>query len=930
MQKYFTKACLLVLWAASFVSPLQAQHLFGNEWIIPGQTYLWIPVAQTGFYQINPENLISAGFPIDSVRAAKFQMFRRGKEIAIEVTNKKHQQIQIQFHGERNDGTLDTALYISSNAIPHTHYSLYSDTSAYFLTWRNDGPPGKRIDYDSVFAKNASGFHIVEDEKLFVSHYAPGRFYPTESGFNDGSALSTYDIGEGWTGPEISQNESKAFTIDVENVLLDKINETDIELAIAGRSAGDHSFELWISNDAGGKRMLTTSIWKDYHTINYKTKLARTDLESARNITLTLIPKNNNGTISISYMKLRYPKKGLTKRPEPFHISNTRIVKFRDIDIDQFDYLIITHPAVRMLRDGSDPVLAYASYRASQAGGGYRPLVVNSEDIYDQFNYGEPGPGGIRNLIFWLAQKGNLKFVFLIGRSVDPQTSRKSTHARVLDMVPNAGWPGSDIALVMGMDSSSQSTPIVPIGRLNALNAQNVWDYLLKVKAMEAEPASASWLKNILHLSGGRTVDELAVFSDYVKSFEQKITHSALSANVETISKTTTNPVEKLPVHIPINKGVGLVTIFGHSSLDVTDIDIGLASDPDAQIQNHPHYPAIIVNGCAAGSIFYSNKTLSSDWIFSPEKGAILFLAHTFNGLSTDLKHYTESIYEVLADAHFTNKPFGIIQSEAIRRNLTQHKNITAYITAQQMVLHGDPAIRIFPAGLTDSTSHSDDTSVDKLPPALFVKVDNRLLQNGDFVSKEPVIEIQVKHDNRFLAITDTSAITVWIKEQCAQCVQERIYFNNASCEILPSSAFLITLKLPKALSAGEYTLSVRVNDSNGRSLMPYVIDFKVNNESNLTAISVSPNPSDHWFRFLIDFQSLDSPEKVNLSVYDLKGRKVKESAFEAHSGKNEWLWHPENLPSGVYSYRLEVLPSNGAVSTAAKKAMQGKLIWVH
>ena len=111
---------------------------------------------------------------------------------------------------------------------------------------------------------------------------------------------------------------------------------------------------------------------------------------------------------------------------------------------------------------------------------------------------------------------------------------------------------------------------------------------------------------------------------------------------------------------------------------------------------------------------------------------------------------------------------------------------------------------------------------------------------------------------------------------------------------------------------------------------MPYVIDFKVSNASNLTAISVSPNPSEHWFRFLIDFQSLDSPEKVNLSVYDLKGRKVKESAFEAHSGKNEWLWHPENLPSGVYSYRLEVLPSNGAVSTAAKKAMQGKLIWVH
>lgn len=930
MQKYFTKAWLLILWAASFASPLQAQRLFGNEWIIPGQTYLRIPVAQTGFYHINPENLTSAGFPTDSANAAKFQMFRRGKEIAIEVINKKDQQTQIQFHGERNDGTLDTALYISPNAIPHTHYSLYSDTSAYFLTWRNDGPIGKRIDYEAVFANNTSGYHFAETEKLFVSHFAPGRFYPPETSFNDGSALSAYDFGEGWTGPEIKENESKTFSMDIENALIDKISEAEIELVITGRSAGNHSFEIWISNDAGVKRMLTTFIWKDYETINYKAKLARADLEMARNITLTFIPKNSAGSISVSYIKLRYPKKGITKRPEPIPISKTRVIRFPDINPKQFDYLIITHPAVRMLSDGSDPVLAYASYRVSQAGGGYKPLVVNSEDIYDQFNYGEPGPAGIRNIISWMSQAGNLKFGFLVGRSVDPQTARKSANARELDMVPNAGWPGSDIALVMDTDLKSKLRLIVPIGRLNALHAQNVHDYLLKVKAMEAEPASAAWRKNILHLSGGRTVDELAVFSDYVKSFEQKIARSAWSVNVETISKHTTNPVEKLPVHIPINKGVSLITLFGHSSLDVTDIDIGLASDPAAQIQNHPHYPAIIVNGCAAGSIFYSTKTLNSDWIFSPNNGAILFLAHTFNGLSSDLKHYTESIYEVLADAYFTNKPFGIIQNEAIRRNLTQHKNITALITAQQMVLHGDPAIRIFPAGSPDSTAYSDDVPVDRIPPNLLVKVDKRLLQNGDFVSKEPVIEIQVKDDNRFSARTDTSGITVWIKGKCAQCIQQRIYFHNAFWEILPSGQFLMTIKLPKALSAGEYTLAVRISDSNGNAAMPYVIDFKVSNESGLTAISVSPNPSDHWFRFIIEFQSLTSPEKVNFSVYDVRGRKVEEYTFDAHSGKNEWLWHPENLPSGVYSYRLEVLPLKGVILPAAKKAMQGKLIWVH
>ncbi|MCF0038766.1 putative type IX secretion system sortase PorU2 [Dyadobacter fanqingshengii] len=791
-----------------------AQKLFGNEWIVPSQTYLRIPVIENGLYKITSAELREAGFPTDTNQSCSFQMFWRGKEVAIQVSSDMANESQVIFDGQRNDGALDSALYISPVHIPHAHYSLYSDTSAYFLTFNIAGIAGKRTQFNVAPHSSSNDYHFTEIEKLFISQYAPGNFYPPESGYNDGSAISGYDAGEGWTGPEIKDNVSYSFSLDINNPVTSRFSNAQIELVLVGRSAGKHAYELWSSDNVGLKRKIKSFSIHNFESITLKTFLDSADFSSERELKFTLVATGNQGSISLSYAKLSYPQRILTNepvyQPELANILKPRLVRFRNIDLQSFDYLIITHPAVRVPVHGADQVSAYANYRASIQGGNFKPLIVHSEEVYNQFNYGVPGPLGIKNMISWMTKAGNLKFVFLIGRSVDPQTARKSAYARTLDMVPNAGWPGSDIALVMGSDSVSSLDPIVPIGRLNALTSQNVYDYLIKVKTVEAQPASAPWRKNILHLSGGRSDEELSVFSGYVKSFEEKMKRSTFPAHVETISKKTTDPVEKLPVHIPINGGASLITLFGHSSLDVTDIDIGMASDPESRIQNHPRYPAIIINGCAAGSIFYSTKTLSSDWIFSPNKGAVLFLAHTFNGLSTDLKKYTESFYEVLAVSSFTNESFGVIQNEAIRRNLAKHKNITAIITAQQMLLHGDPAIRIFPKDPT--------------------------LQSGN-----------------------TQAAT-----------------------------------------------------------------------SDITAISVSPNPSDHWFRFLATFNSTNPPEKANLFIYDLWGRKVQKFSFDTHSGKNEWFWHPENLPSGVYLYSLEIDQKNGTVSSAAQKALRGRLIWVH
>ena len=750
-----------------------AQQPYGHEWINAHQSYYRIPISHTGLYGIAGSELARAGVPVDSIPPRAFQVFRNGKELAIEIGSDSLGTVtstgQIRFFAKANDGAADSSLYINPASQPHTYYSLYSDTASYFLTWRRDGGYGKRIRILDTGATNTDTLthHMEESLRLFTSHYAPGNFYPPGSNFDNGLVSSTYDVGEGWTGPEIKDNQWESFSLQTQNVDRERFGQAYAELVIVGRSAGNHKIEVWTGTKLNPGRKLIDFSLLNYNSTRIRVNLQAADLRADGEVTLSITLKGIGASISASAIRWHYPQQLIlspgtaqktirldslmslkTLAPqsagafsfydisdplnlrkiklkdgrftvgdirnvlavkEAMKITTIKKVHFQDIDSARTNYLLISHPMVRLpMGAREDPVTAYAAYRSSSEGGHYKVLTINFQEVCDRFNYGDPGPLGIKKLIKWLNRNEDLQYVFIIGKSIDPQTARKSKQRGELDMIPNGSWPGSDLALAMEVgDSASSYIPSVPVGRINATSPEQVWNYLQKVRQIESQPPSALWRKRILHLSGGRSPSELSLFRNYVHSYEEKITGSYLAPSITTISKKTDDPVEQFPLDAPLNEGVSLLTLFGHSGVNVTDIDLGYATDSQRNYKNGPFYPAVIVNGCATGSIFYSPSTISSDWTFAPEAGSVLFLAHTFNGISTSLNRYTKSFYEVLADSSFTNEPFGRIQKEAIRRNMAQNPSIADRITAQQMNLHGDPAIRIFPARLPDYTFDS-------------------------------------------------------------------------------------------------------------------------------------------------------------------------------------------------------------------------------
>ena len=106
-----------------FITTLASAQSFGNEWIDYSQKYYEIKVAENGIYRISFANLISAGIPVNSIDPRTFQVFGRGKQVAIfiqgELDNSFDPSDYIEFYAEKNDGWLVEELYKGSSNHPN-------------------------------------------------------------------------------------------------------------------------------------------------------------------------------------------------------------------------------------------------------------------------------------------------------------------------------------------------------------------------------------------------------------------------------------------------------------------------------------------------------------------------------------------------------------------------------------------------------------------------------------------------------------------------------------------------------------------------------------------------------------------------------------------------------------------------------------------
>ncbi len=171
---------------------------FGNEWINYDQSYYSFKIVNDGVYRLDHDALVAAGIPVASFQSDNIQIFGKEREVPLLISDNGDNSIDpgdyVLFYAEKNDGWLDSTLYLDPQTIGNPAYSLYNDTIEYFFTW-NTGNTNLRysIETDVDFANYSS----VEDYIL----------YTYEHNFNNGyqegvrtsqNSSSFYMPGEGW------------------------------------------------------------------------------------------------------------------------------------------------------------------------------------------------------------------------------------------------------------------------------------------------------------------------------------------------------------------------------------------------------------------------------------------------------------------------------------------------------------------------------------------------------------------------------------------------------------------------------------------------------------------------------------------------------------------------------------------------------------
>ncbi|WP_020607020.1 C25 family cysteine peptidase [Spirosoma spitsbergense] len=776
------KKGLLTAWFFVNALTLNAQTGFGNEWITPGAQYLKLSVNQTGIYRLNVEDINKADATFLQTNPVNWQVFFRGKEVAIRIVGQQDgvfgNQDYIEFYGESNDGSRDSLLYRPQKRL-HPYQTLFSDKSAYFLT-TNPAQIGKRIPELNIPATNLSPerFHVQETVQAFTSEYT----FNNLKGIEPFLQQSYFEPGEGWSGPILT-----ADSVGVVPIKLAGRVAVDQPVRVAGMVNGrDNNFHrIQVQLDAS-TQPLASLAFPGFLSQSFQVIIAPETIQNDQ-LTLRFRPEKNGGTnqFSITYVNVSYPqaldmagqatkvfhvpanplqtallavqhvpaasiayditdrlncrylttqaRDGLTQvvvddmtRNRDILLTNQWLkpvavqpIRFQATFPKLIDYLIVTHASLRQ------SAMAYADYRASAPGGGHTVLVVEADSLYDAFNYGERSPLALRRFADFMLTTTAVKNMLLIGKA-DSYPYNVKTAAD--DLVPTIGYPGSDILLSAGLSGQAPNTPAIPTGRLNVTTNEQVFTYLTKVKRLESATPNGLWRKKIIHISGGKSEDEAQSLRATMSDLGDIFTGGLLGGEVASFSKS--NPYEVIePVNIApiVNEGVSLITFFGHAGPAITDMNFGFASPPQNGFRN-PFYPLMIFNGCGVGEIFSRFNTLSTDWLLAPDKGSAVVLAHSYYSYEAPTARYLTELYSALfANPITLGMAFGSVQQQvnaALEKNGVGAFDIAVLL---QMILQGDPALSLYPLP-------NPDFSVDQNGLYIQASVAGSTLKNSDSI----------------------------------------------------------------------------------------------------------------------------------------------------------------------------------------------------
>jgi len=607
-------------------------------------------------------------------------------------------------------------------------------------------------------------------------------------------------------------------------------------------------------------------------------------------------------------------------------ISNISTKIFTDYSLasNQADYIIISNPFLFNDGNGVNYVDQYRAYRSSMEGGRFNAKIFDIEQLTDQFAFGiKNHPGSIRDFIRFAAASfsSSPKFVTIIGRGVDYRDARNNESNRLaqrLNLVTTFGWPASDVLLV---SQPGTQLPIVPIGRIPAINTDELKAYLKKVIQYEQAQKSSSpfiidkaWMKNFIHVVGGKDTVESETFRQYMEVYEHIADQTMMGANVNTFTKTSTAVIQQANsqrIEDLFNEGLAFIGYFGHSSANTFEFNL---SNPSVY-NNIGKYPFFNVSGCNAGNYFVfdslrltGNLCLSEKYVLADQKGSIGFIADSHFGIPLFLDYYNTALYN-----NFSHLMYGQSIGDQMRKvNETLgggNPNIDFYtrIHLEELNLDGDPAIKL-------NTSQKPDFVIEdqlvKISPNIISVADNQFNLNVSFM-------------NIGKAIDDSLLVTVKRKLPNDSI---RVLFNGRIPGLRYIDSILLQVSINPLTDKGLNQIIVNIDPLNSidelyesnnsitkdfyifedelRPAYPY--EYSIINHQNLTFTASTANPLSGLRQYTMEIDTTElfnSPLKKTYNQSGLGGIVEFRPSNLIFADSTVYYWRVAMVPLGTANY---------------------------
>jgi hypothetical protein len=309
MKKHVT---LLVLALLGWACALGQSIAYGNDWYrnISDRDFVKLVVDQDGIYRVSAADLTNAGVDLSGVDPRFLQLHYRGKEVPIFVTNTPSGELNyLEFFGRLNDGRVDSAMY--RNPVsgvhdprhqPNIHRSIFSDESAYFLSW-NQTVPGQRyfdyldigysllpaepsfwyesfLDFDPQAGGQERGIHILAGGGPYDSYHSLNSDYVTGEGI---VSAAFFQIGRPYT-----------FTLETPAAINDG-RPMEIQSRVFGRSNTEHHLRVLVNGNSSLPLLDTVIDFNSIYTRTY-TREYITNLGNQTDLTFEALrsPTDNN------------------------------------------------------------------------------------------------------------------------------------------------------------------------------------------------------------------------------------------------------------------------------------------------------------------------------------------------------------------------------------------------------------------------------------------------------------------------------------------------------------------------------------------------------------------------------------------------------------------------------------------------------------